>query len=529
MLDILHLFDCLTETEHAAQMEQLQDMEGERVNLLVADASFGYSSIIPKLERVIPNAAATNQRAAASADERWRLHACVRIMLLVHYTHSRLSRPTHGRKDVMNRARIFLSLLLGLVVIPLILAQHDKPTIAMFTFGPDVNEASEFGVLDVLYLYDYLSDEEYSELRSSLSQGLHDLEGERVNLMFSDAAWDYASIIPMLEAALDKGADVLITETTPVSQAAVNLTSQMEDPPQVIFMSVFNPYAAGLADAPCVKPAHVSGTERVIDYETMLSLVTLQNPDTQKIGTVYASDSAAGAYGAEQIATFGEDLGLTVEDTAVVDMGDVALAVESVIGKGAQALVLTADLLTSEALPIIVGIAEDNSVPIYHPNAVYFATDATVVAGSIATYGPGLNAGHMLVGTLNGSIDLATTGVNAVSGLTIAVNVDRALENGIAVPQQLLEMADFTLQDGGLAISPKGMTNFQFLGEMSMMALLYPQMAAESELAAPEMLTMLTQMAFPDPKAQHDAFLESLQCTPEMIAEQQAELDAAAG
>ena len=427
----------------------------------------------------------------------------------------------------MTRISMLLAIAALMIAAPLALAQDDgKPTIAFLTFGPDVNEASEFGVLDVLYLFDYLSDAEYTELRESLSGGLRNMEGERVNLLFSNAAWDYASIVPMLEAALDQGADVLVTETTPVSQAAVNLTSQMDEPTPVIFMSVFNPYAAGIADAPCIKPAHVSGTERVIDYETLLSLLAAQDPSITTIGTVYASDSASGGFGVEQIAAVGEGMGLAVEVAAVTSIADVGLAVEALVSKGAQALALTADLLISEALPAIMGIAEDNGIPVYHPNVVYFVSDATVVAGSIATYGPGLNAGHILAGYLSGAIDLGSTSVNQVSGMTVAVNVDQAKSMGIAVPEQLLAAADFILEDGGLTITPKGMTNFQFLGEMGMMALLYPELASGSGLASPEMLTMLTQMAFPDPKAQHDEFLASLQCTDEMIAEQQAALDA---
>ena len=421
-------------------------------------------------------------------------------------------------------------LLVGLLAPTMMLAQDaEKPTVAMFTFGPDINEATEFGVLDVLRLFGYLTEQEHSGLRDSLSAGLGNFEGEHINLVFDNAAWDYASILPMLESALDAGADILMTETTPVSQAAVNLTSQMDDPPPVIFMSAFNPYAAGIADAPCIKPDHVSGTERITDYATMLSLVTLQDPSITTIGTVFANDSASGAHGAEQIRTLGEAAGLSVEARAVVSMSDVALAVSAVIDKGAEALLLTADLLTSEALPVIAGIAEDNSVPVYHPNAVYFAYQATVVAGSIATYAPGLNAGHILVGHLDGSLDLATTSVNTVSSMVVAVNLDRAMASDITVPDNLLAMTDFVQEDGGLSIKEKGMSNIQFLGEMGMLALLYPEMAAGGDLVTPEMLAMLTQMAFPDPKEQHDAFLASLQCTPEMIAEQQAALEADGG
>ena len=416
-------------------------------------------------------------------------------------------------------------LIFTLMAAPLALAQatDDKPTIAMLTFGPDVNEASEIGVLDVLHLYGYLTEAELAAMR----EDVRDMDGEHLTLIVADAAYDYANIVPLIESALDRGADVLVTETTPVAQAAVNLTMDMEMPVPVIFMSVFNPYAAGIAQAPCIKPDHVAGTERITDYETLLSLLAMQHPQAKAVGTVYASDSASGAFGAQQISAIAESLGLSAHVVAVPTISDIGAAVESLIDKDVDALALTADLLTSEALPTIVGIAEDGGVPVYHPNAVYFALQATVVAGSFATYGPGLNAGHILIGYLDGKIDLATTSVNLVSSMTVAVNLDRSKAMGIDVSDKVLESADFIQQDGGLTITPKGFGNAAMMGEVGMLALLYPEMAADSELITPEMLTMLVQMAFPDPAAAHDDFLASLQCTPEMIAEQQAALDEA--
>ena len=385
---------------------------------------------------------------------------------------------------------------------------------------------SECGVIEALHRFGWLTDDEYGGLKANLEDGLSNLEGERVNLLFSDASWDYGSLIPMMETALDKGADVFVTETTPVAQAAVNFTLAMDDPIPVIFMSVFNPYAAGIADAPCIKPDNVTGTQELIDYEGLLALAALQNPDLETVGTLYNSASAAGQMGAELIAEAGEALGIRVEQAAVFGLADVGIGLEGLISKGVDAFVLTVDILTSQATAQIATIGADNDIPVYHPVASYLYSGATVAAGSIATYGPGLNAGQILVGILDGALDPATTGINTADNSVIAVNVDRSARSGVKVSENLLSRADFVVADGELSITPKGMTNFQFLGEMGMMALLYPQLASGTDAVTPEMLAMLAQVAFPDPTAAHEAFLAGLQCTDEMIAEQQAELDA---
>ena len=375
--------------------------------------------------------------------------------------------------------------------------------------------------MDMLLLYGYLSEDEHS----AVVQSQQDFDAEKINLIISDAGFDFSNLIPMIESALDAGADVLVTESTPATQAAVNVTSEMEDPTPVIFSAVFNPYAAGIADAPCLKPAHVTGTQGITDYEDLIALAMMQNPDLATIGTVYASASSTGQHGAKLIAAAGEALGVAVEKAAVVGLADVGVALDGLISKGVDAIVLTVDTMTAQATPQIVAVGADNDIPVYHPNASYFYSGATVAAGSVAMYGPGLNAGHMLIGLLEGAIDPAATSINLVDSMAIAINLDRSASAGVDVPEDMLARADFVLEGGSLRIMPKGMTNTQFLGEIAMIATLYPELAASEEAVSPQLLEMLKAVAFPDPVAAHEAFLASLQCTPEMIAEQQAALE----
>ena len=132
--------------------------------------------------------------------------------------------------------------------------------------------------------------------------------------------------------------------STPVTQAAINATLDMDDPPVVIFGSVYNPYAAGIAEAPCVKPAHVSGVESVTLYDEIVPLLLLQNPDIQKVGTVYSSTEASGRLGAQAIVEVAGSLGLAVEQAAVTAISDLAPAAEGLVAKGVEALLISIGL-----------------------------------------------------------------------------------------------------------------------------------------------------------------------------------------
>ena len=140
----------------------------------------------------------------------------------------------------------------------------DKPTVAILRFGDGLTyDATEAAVLDVLQSYGLLTEEENNSERMpvGITHPREDIQGERLNVIWGEAGFDLASANLMVENALDRDVDVIVSLTTPVTQIAVNLTAQMDEPTPVFFTSVYNPFEAGIAESACVKPAHVTGSE----------------------------------------------------------------------------------------------------------------------------------------------------------------------------------------------------------------------------------------------------------------------------
>ncbi len=211
---------------------------------------------------------------------------------------------------------ILLSLLL--MAQPLAAQTEDKPTVAMLRFGSFIAfTAIEDAILGTMLGAGLVSEEEHALLRAR-----ENLEGERINVHWNDADFDFAAVNAIVEDALDRGADALIVLSTPTAQAAVNITADMNDPPIVLFTSVFNPFEAGIAQASCLKPSHVSGVESVTRYEDIVPLLLLQNPDIGVIGTIFSSAETSGQSGAEAIAAAAEAHGLTVEVAAISSIPD---------------------------------------------------------------------------------------------------------------------------------------------------------------------------------------------------------------
>ncbi|MYE26815.1 MAG: hypothetical protein F4X87_06300 [Chloroflexi bacterium] len=330
-------------------------------------------------------------------------------------------------------------------------ADDDKPTIAILRFGNALGEdisSTESGVLDMLEAYEYISAEERAELA-----GRAPLEGENISIVWGDAAFEFANAAFAVDNALDQGADALVTLSTPMTQVAINATSDMDNPPAIIFAAVFNAAAAGIAESACEKPAHVAGAEASTPYEEVLPLLLIQDPDLQVIGTIFNPAEASSVAGAEAIVASGEGIGLTVEQASVTGLADLRAATQSLVNKGAAAILLPVDQTTLGGLPAILAVANEYGVPIFHANMQAFAVGATVTAGYNLLFEQGIRAGRILVGHLNGDIDIVNTAIHSHTSMGVGVNLDSAADLGVEISDELMDMAGRVIDDGTAFVS----------------------------------------------------------------------------
>ena len=206
--------------------------------------------------------------------------------------------------------------------------------------------------------------------------------------------------------------------------------------------------------------------------------------------------------GVERITSHAEEFGIEVEAEGLAQLSDARVAADTLIDWGVEAFVLPRDHYTSQGLPVIAIVANDAGIPVFHPSmgAIYYG--ATVGAGFYLYYEDGVTLGRMLVAYLNGGLDIASTAISQQSSQGLGVNLDAALVLGIEMPDELMEQADAVIEGGELAsVSP----------------------ASQLVLAKRGVVVPMEDRIDDD-----RAFIANLQCTPEMIAEQQAEIAARA-
>ena len=398
----------------------------------------------------------------------------------------------------MIRLAVLMLTLASLLVTPSAMAQDaGNPTIAWLKWGDSRNVAlAEKAILDLLELYGFINEEERAMLDEERS-----IEGERLNVIHGDALFDRLEANALIDRALDRDADVFITFTTQMTQIVYYAIREFMDPPKLIFTVTSGPYITGVAKTSCVKPDFVIGTVPTTNYEDIVPLLLLQDPEMKVVGAIYSPQQRASEVGVARIKAIGETLGLKVVAEPIIVTPDLYQAVQNLADQGAEAIIIP--IFTFQGFQLLLSLSYDYGLPVLFSAPQNAFRGGTIGGGFYGLYKQGAIAGSMLAAHLNGDIDIARTSIYESDDFAWGVNLDAASLQDVQISQALLDGAAYVVENGE---SAQGVT------------LQWP----EAEITLPE-------MSMEERRAADLEFLAGLECTPEMIAEQQAELDAATG
>ena len=400
--------------------------------------------------------------------------------------------PAYSARLARRALMAVMLLLLLLLPAAATMADDDLPTLAILTFGRSPSfQLSEQAIFDTLEVYGFLKAEERGTL-----EGGSDLRGEKINILFRDAGFDFPTANIMVEDALDEGADVLLTLSNETGMIAAGMLEEMEEPPALFFAIVTAPYQLGLGKSSCIKPDYVSGTAMYLDYEDYVPVLNLQDPELTHFGVVADPSDPTSAFLIEMMENWTSYYGWTFDVATFTSAADLPVATQSLVDDGVKAIGILPHTTSSAGIPAIVEAAY--GVPVYSMLVSDVHFGVTIGAGFDGWYREGKTAATMVAAYLNGELDIASAMISTTESYKEAVNLDSAALQEVEIAQALLDAADYVIQDGetiGDAIEIPGVGST------------LQAMSAEERLAA-------------------DAeFLTGLRCTEEMIAEQQAALD----
>ena len=233
-----------------------------------------------------------------------------------------------------------------------------------------------------------------------------------------------------------------------------------------------------------------------IPWEIVYDLPFQQMPDLEIMGVIGDPADPSWEYAEQLVRDYSADLGIGLEIVPAVSAMDAGLAAEQLMNAGVDWIFLPPRTSPTPGIPAIIQAAHE--VTVFSAIATDVFEGVTIAGGFEGWYNEGVNAARLAIGVMRDEIDLASTGIASTPSYVLAVNMHSAELQGVEISQALLDKSKYVI---GAEQDPAEVFASMVLAEIG------PDMSLEERIAADR------------------AFYDSLQCSPEMIAEQQAALE----
>jgi len=325
--------------------------------------------------------------------------------------------------------RVVTTVVALLVLVPLALLAgscgQTVKKIGVFQFGPDPDTESA-----------------YRGLVAGLEERGYTL-GENLQIERHDCGGDAATVDSTARALAAAELDAIVPLTTPCLVAAAKYTN---DKP-VVFTSVYDPMAAGVARSPADHPPNLTGVYSPPPVEQTIDLIVECLPEVAVIGTVYNPGEASSSSAVKRMEAYCSAKGLHLARLEVTRAQDVRSALEGFLGGrpqaggpgNPQALYITGDNTVMGAFEDVVAVTGQSRMP------VFINDPGFVDKGAVAGLGPdfakaGASGGRMLAEVLGGK-DPASLPLRQELNTLLYVNREAAAAAGVQVPQVVLARA----------------------------------------------------------------------------------------
>ncbi len=276
----------------------------------------------------------------------------------------------------------------------------------------------------------------FTDMREGFIDRMRELGYSEEDMVFTyrNALGDMTTLVANCEAALDDGADVVVTIATPPTQAFCNLDSGV---PQ-FFISVSNPVGAGVITDMAHPDMNATGTSNAIPVAEMFKLADTLTPGCQVYGLLYCQSEINSVTTAAQARAYMEENNLTCVEAIVTNVSEVQMAVDTLLEK-VDAIFVPNDSVIQTAMSVVADSAAEMGVPVYGSSAVMVESGAFATI-SIDDRQIGAITADMLHAYLTGA-PIEEIPAVVVDEFTLVINLTTAEMLGVNIPADVLEGA----------------------------------------------------------------------------------------
>lgn len=279
------------------------------------------------------------------------------------------------------------------------------------------------------------------EVKDGLMAGLAShgyTEGKNLNVNFKSAQGNFGTAQQIVRQFIGENPDVIVTITTPTSQAAIAATKDIP----IIFTTVTDPLKSKLVTQEKHPGGNASGISDLVPAERQLDVVKEIVPNLKTLGLVYDPGLDNARSTVESIKAIAPKMGFTIVELPAMGINNVPSAGQALVGK-VDAIFVPNDTTVYGAFESLVKVAQDGKVPLFT------AERRSVQRGAVATVGfdfkdMGMRTADMvdkvLKGTKPGDMDVQYM-KDLPNALALYINKDSAEKMGVKLPPDLLKRA----------------------------------------------------------------------------------------
>ena len=259
-------------------------------------------------------------------------------------------------------------------------------------------------------------------------------EGQNLTINFQSAQGNMATTAQIAKQFVAENPDVIIAIATPSAQAIVSNTNTIP----VVFSAITDPIEAKLVPKLDGSGTNVTGASDALPLEPQLELIKETIPSVKNIGFVYSPGEVNSTVILKLLKEKATVMGLNIIEAPAQKSGDIAMAAHSLVGK-VDVIYTSTDNNVINAYEALAKVAKEAKIPLISSDPSVVERGAAVVLG-INYHQLGTETGKITAKILKGEKP-GQIPVYHAKELDLMVNKKSASEQGITIPQSILEKA----------------------------------------------------------------------------------------
>lgn len=264
---------------------------------------------------------------------------------------------------------------------------------------------------------------------TGIKEALTEAFGDDIEIDFQNGNADVAACDSIAKNMAAKKYDMIIPIATPAALSTYAATKDKNIP--MVFCSVSDPVAAGLAKSLDKPEPNCTGTSDILNLSAQLELITAMQPEVKKIGVLYTTSEANSVSHLKKLEKLAAEKNIKIISQGVQGASDIPQAAASLCSK-VDCINNFTDNNVVNNLNILLEQAKANNIPVYG-SEVEQVTNGCLASESIEYVALGKKTGEMAAKILNGT-DISTVPIETIEDTAPVINTEVADGLKIKIP-----------------------------------------------------------------------------------------------